>query len=341
MSTNDETTPYPIHGHDPAAFDRALVVSPPGEWEGLIALALDGVDSPRSKRNYRGALTDFLTWWDVQGQPPLSKAVVQQYKTTLLDQGLAPSTINLKLSAIRKLIAEAADNGLIDPVLAQGIKAVKGVPRAGVRLGNWLSLEQARRLVNTPDPSTRRGVRDRAILCVLVLAGLRREECAALTVEHLQQREGRWVITDLVGKRGRVRSVPVRPAVKGALDAWLAVAGITSGALWRAFRKGDHLDGNSQGLSSQAIWGVVSDYAGQLGLENIAPHDLRRTYAKLAHQGGAALEQISLNLGHESIRTTELYLGVDLDLQHAPSDYIDISLENDSWRLSAEDGADG
>jgi site-specific recombinase XerD len=321
------STPAVLNPNVLSTADLARVISLAETWEGLIALALDGVDSPRSKRNYRGALTDFLTWWDAQGRPTLSKAVVQQYKTTLLDQGLAPSTINLKLSAIRKLISEAADNGLMDPVLAQGIKAVKGVPRAGVRLGNWLSLEQARRLVNTPDPSTRRGLRDRAILCVLVLAGLRREECAALTVEHLQQREGRWVITDLVGKRGRVRSVPVRPAVKGALDAWLQAAGITSGALWRAFRKGDHLDEKSQGLSSQALWGVVSDYAGQLGLENIAPHDLRRTYAKLAHQGGAALEQISLNLGHESIRTTELYLGVDLDLQHAPSDCIDISLE--------------
>lgn len=313
--------------------DSALVVSLTGEWEGLIALALDGVDSPRSKRNYRIALTDFLAWWDAQGRPTLSKAVVQQYKTVLLDQGLAPSTINLKLSAIRKLVSEAADNGLIDPVHANGIKAVKGVKREGVRLGNWLSLDQARRLVNAPDPATLRGLRDRAILCVLVLSGLRREECAALTVEHLQQREGRWVIADLVGKRGKVRSVPVRPAVKVALDAWLQAAGITSGPIWRAFRKGDHLDQKSEGLSSQAIWGVVSEYAGQLGLENIAPHDLRRTYAKLAHKGGAALEQISLNLGHESIRTTELYLGVDLDLQHAPSDYIDVGLDFMPQRL--------
>lgn len=315
---------------DPQQPDHRLAVTPAANFEEVLALALDGVDSPRSKRNYRIALTGFLAWWDAQGRPALSKAIVQQYKTLLLDQRLAPSTINLKLSAIRKLVGEAADNGLIDPVHAQGIKAVKGVKREGVRLGNWLSLEQARRLVNAPDPTTQRGLRDRAILCVLLLAGLRREECANLTVEHLQQREGRWVLADLVGKRGKVRSVPVRPAVKVALDAWLGAAGITSGSLWRAFRKGDHLDAKSQGLTSQAIWGVVNEYAGQLGFENIAPHDLRRTYAKLAHKGGAALEQISLNLGHESIRTTEIYLGVDLDLQHAPSDCIDITLESAS-----------
>jgi site-specific recombinase XerD len=312
---------------------RALV---PAEFEGLIDLAVNGMDSERSKRAYRAAIRDFLTWWAADGRPALSKATVNRYKDHLqhtpsarTGQPLSASTINLTLAAIRKLVSEAADNDLVDPMFANGVKAVKGVKREGVRAGNWLSLEQARRLVNAPDTTTLRGLRDRAILAVLVLAGLRRDECAALTVEHLQQREGRWAIIDLVGKRGKVRSVPVAESVKTALDAWCHAAGITSGAIWRSFRKGDRLEENSRGMSAQAIWCVVTSTAAALGFEAIAPHDLRRTYAKLAYKGGATVEQISLNLGHESLKTTQRYLGIDLDWEAAPTDYIDIGLDED------------
>ncbi len=301
-------------------------------YDRLITLVVDAVDSPHSKRNYAAALREFLEWHDQQGRPPLIKATVQQYKGELQARGLAGSTINVKLSAIRKLVSEAADNDLIDPLHANGIKAVKGAKTEGVRAGNWLTREQAQALINAPDPSTKKGLRDRAILAVLLLAGLRRQEAASLTVDHFQMRDGRWVIVDLVGKRGKVRTVPVKPVVKLLVDDWCEAAGITGGPLWRGFRKGDHIL-DTPGISSQAVWRVVEEYAGGLGLEHIAPHDLRRTYAKLAHKGGAAIEQISLNLGHSSIEVTERYLGVDLDYQNAPSDYIDITVHDRQPRL--------
>lgn len=132
---------------------------------------------------------------------------------------------------------------------------------------------------------------------------------------------------DIVGKRNKVRTVPIKPPVKVLLDEWTKAVEITAGSIWRGFRKGNHILGDP-GISSQAVWRVVEEYAlPTLGFR-IAPHDLRRTYAKLAHKGGAAIEQISLNLGHGSVTTTEKYLGVDLDMDHAPSDYIDVSLDN-------------
>lgn len=294
--------------------------------ETLIALATDSVDSPNSRRNYRVALVEFLDWHSERGQPALSKALVQEYKAHLLSRGLAPSTINVKLSAIRKLVQEAADNGLLDQVHANGIANVKGVKTEGQRAGNWLTREQAERLIAAPDPSTLKGLRDRAILAVMILAGLRRHEVAKLTVEHFQQRDGRWAIVDLIGKRGKVRTVPIAAIVKALIDDWTEAAGIPSGPLWRGFRKGDHML-PEPGISSQAVWRVVDDYAPRALGFKIAPHDLRRTYAKLAHKGGAAIEQISLNLGHGSIKVTEDYLGVDLDYQHAPSDYIDLRID--------------
>ena len=114
--------------------------------------------------------------------------MVQRYKRKLQDDDLAPSTINQRLSAIRKLAQEAADNGLVDPHLAAGIARVKGVRSGGRRSGNWLTREQAQELLNAPDTTTLKGLRDRAILAVLLGAGLRRSECADLAFEHIQQK---------------------------------------------------------------------------------------------------------------------------------------------------------
>lgn len=132
---------------------------------------------------------------------------------------------------------------------------------------------------------------------------------------------------DIVGKRSKVRTVPIKPIVKVLIDDWCQAAGITSGPIWRGMRKGDHIIQDPPGMTSQAIWRAVKDHATAAGFPDLAPHDLRRTYAKLAHKGGAPIEQISINLGHGTIKTTELYLGIDLDLQHAPSDYIDITID--------------
>ena len=138
-----------------------------------------------------------------------TKAAVQAYRTYLLSLGLAASTINVRLSAIRQLAAEAAYNGLMKAELASGIGRVKGVKREGTRTGNWLTLHQAETFINSPDVATLKGKRDRALLAIMIGCGLRREETASLTVEHIQQRESRWVVVDLIGKGGRVRTVPM------------------------------------------------------------------------------------------------------------------------------------
>ena len=103
-------------------------------------------------------------------------------------------------------------------VLANGIKGVKGVRSEGIRYGNWLTKEQAQDLLNAPDMSTLKGKRDQALLAVLLGCGLRRQEAVNLRRDHIQQREARWVIVDLVGKRNKVRTVPMASWVKVALD---------------------------------------------------------------------------------------------------------------------------
>jgi site-specific recombinase XerD len=114
------------------------------------------------------------------------------WRVTLEARGLGSSSINVRITAVRKLAVEASDNGLLAPELAAGIARIKGVKAKGVRVGNWLSIRQAQELLNAPDVTTKRGLRDRAILAVLFGCGLRRSEVAALTCEHIQQRDGRW-----------------------------------------------------------------------------------------------------------------------------------------------------
>jgi site-specific recombinase XerD len=307
----------------------ALTTRAQTDIQPIIDLVLDGLTSEHSKRAYGKALADFLAWHADQGRPALTKALVQRYKVVLEESGLSPSTVNQRLSAIRKLAREAADNGMIDQALANGIGAVKGIKSAGVRSGNWLTREQAQTLINSPNVETLKGLRDRAILAVLIGCGLRRSELARLTFAHVVQREGRWVICDLVGKRNRVRTVPMPSWAKAALDAWTEAAALdaTDGAghVFRSIHKGGYVNGDS--MTPQAVADVVREYADLCGFDDLAAHDLRRTFAKLAHKGGAGLDQIQLSLGHASIQTTERYLGVEQDLVSAPCDVLGLRIE--------------
>jgi integrase len=226
----------------------------------------------------------------------------------------------VRITAVRKLAVEAADNGLLAPELATGITRVKGVASKGVRSGNWLTVRQAQTLLNTPDISRPKGLRDRAILAVLLGCGLRRSEVAALTIGHIQQRDGRWCIVDLVGKHSRVRTVPMPTWVKVAIDVWCANSGISDGRVFRAVNRRGEIQ--SAVLNEKVVWQLLQGYAAGAGVAGIAPHDLRRTCAKLCRAAGGELEQIQLLLGHASVQTTERYLGTKQDLVHAPNDGI-------------------
>ena len=157
-------------------------------WEGLKALVLDGVASPHSKRAYSAGLDAFLSWYRAEFRGPVSKAVVHAYKAELERSGLSASTINQRLAAIRKLVSEAADNGLISDELAAGVAKVKGTPQHGIRIGNWLDRQQAEQLLNAPDRSIIPCKRDRAIFAVLIGCGLRRSEAAGPDQPYL----ARW-----------------------------------------------------------------------------------------------------------------------------------------------------
>src|SRR6202142_1236803 len=220
-----------------------IVVEKLAEWQRLKALVLDSVSSPITRRVYNMALDEFIEWFRQAPLPGFTKATVSAWRVSLEARGLGSSSIIIRMSAIRKLAAEAADNGLLAPEFAAGISRVKSAKSVGIRMGNWLSLKQAQALLNAPDITTVRGLRDRAILAVLLGCGLRRSEVTALTFAHVQQRDGRYCVVDLVGKHGRVRTAPTPTWVKVAIDAWTSAAGVDTGQVFRPVNRADRVSG--------------------------------------------------------------------------------------------------
>lgn len=144
-----------------------------------------------------------------------------------------------------------------------------------------------------------------------------------LTVGEIQQREGCWVIVDILGKGRRRRTIAVPSWVKVWIDEWTTAADLSDGCVFRAINKGGRVYGD--GLTANIVWSIVRAYAAAIGVPQLAPHDLRRTCAKLCRAAGGDLEQIQLLLGHASIATTERYLGSKLDLTNAVNDDLGLN----------------
>jgi len=160
------------------------------------------------------------------------------------------------------------------------------------------------------------------MLAILIGCGLRRGELLALTVEAIQQREEHWVIADVNGRAGRIRTVPMPSWVKATIDMWTSSAGITGGRVFRAINKMGSVWGD--GMTPKVIWEVVREAAHRAGIDRLAPHDLRRTCARLCYLAGGELDQIQFLLGHVSIQTTERYLGCKQKLPCAVNDTLGI-----------------
>jgi integrase len=280
----------------------------------LRDMVLDSVASPHSRRNYAKALDDLFA---LSAGRPLTRALLMEYRATM--DALSPSTVNVRLSAVRKMVLEARKNGMIGAEEAANLTEVPNIPQKGTRLGNWLTREQARELLAVPDRSTLKGKRDYVILAVLVGCALRREELAVLDVDTIQLREGRWVLADLEGKGRRVRTVAILVWVKQGINAWMTAAEVEDGRLIRAVTKGGKV---KESMSGWAVWSVVEQCAKQIGIEQFGAHDLRRTCAKLCRKNGGGLEQIKFLLGHSSIQTTERYLGSEQEIAIAVNDSL-------------------
>jgi integrase len=191
----------------------------------------------------------------------------------------------------------------------------------GRKLGLWLSQREVRRLLATCDPTTLHGRRDKIVLGLLTGAGLRREELVALTFENMALRplHSRFrTVLSIAGKGKRKRTIPISDRLATALDDW----GRTIGATGPIARAIDPRGDIRAGISSVAIFNIVTKAGAAIDKPDLAPHDLRRTYAQLGYEAGIPITQISKLLGHASIETTQRYLNLTLNLEETIGDFI-------------------
>src|SRR5262249_34882868 len=157
------------------------------DLEQAKSAVLNTLTSKNGQRTYDHAITEFVEWYCSEPRLAFNRTVVLRYRISLEQRRYSPSTINLRLAAVRRIAYEAADSGLLSPELA-GIRSVKGVRRLGVRVGNWLTAEQGKRLVDATSADTLRSKRNRSMLSLLIGCGLRRAELLGLTMNSIQLR---------------------------------------------------------------------------------------------------------------------------------------------------------
>ena len=131
---------------------------------------LNTLASKHSRRSYEYAIERFIAWYCSEPRLTFNRSVVVRYRSFLERLSLSAATINLHLSAIRRLADESAESGWLSPELAIGIRRVKGVKRLGRKMGNWLTRNQAQELVNAASKTNLRGWRDGAMVRCTVKA---------------------------------------------------------------------------------------------------------------------------------------------------------------------------
>src|SRR6266496_323911 len=233
---------------------KAKTMLPLADLEQSKNAVLDSLGAASSQESYGHAIDEFIGWYCSEPRLSFNRTVVLRYRFFLEQKNLAPSTINVRLAAVRRLAYEASDTGLLSPDLAAGIRRVKGAKRLGVRIGNWLTIDQSRTLLGKPSDSLR-SKRDRAILALLIGCGLSRAALVGLRPGDFQVREDHCVIADLVGKGKHIRTVPVPVWAKRSVDEWTAAAAINDGAIFRRVSRLDKIWGD--GITPKAIWHVV------------------------------------------------------------------------------------
>jgi integrase/recombinase XerD len=274
----------------------------------LSHLRVERALSPHTVAAYGRDLSKFLAFADEQGisEPTeLHLGVVSAWLGSLAKLGLGPRSAARHLSAARGFMRFLVkENELTDDPTRLAAR-----PRIGRRLPQPLSEDEMLSLIEAPDPSTLRGLRDRAMLSVTYAAGLRVSELVGLTLGDVDLRRG---IVSALGKGQKRRLVPLGEVALEHLEAYLSARAAQekhtapSEILFRSPRGG--------ALTRQGFWKIVRHYALAAGLRNrVHPHQLRHSFATHLLRGGADLRSVQTLLGHANIATTEVYTHVSRD----------------------------
>ena len=279
------------------------------------------------------------------------------YRDALLSAGLVPASVRAHLSTVRSLYrrrvldSNAARQRLFDAAPPDSALADKKafVDEVLTRLDNALEPDaapvetltaqdvadaahvrltqaEAEALLSAPGTGSLVGLRDTAIIALLLCTGLREAELCNLDVADLRQSLGGELAVHVRrGKGCKARLVPYGDLswALAIVEKWLAVAGITGGPVFRGFYRGKRKLRPTR-LTPRAVQMILKDYPVMIGGQKgtVTPHDLRRTYARRLYEGGLDVVAIQQNLGHADLKTTLGYIGtLDADRRRAPAVY--------------------
>jgi integrase len=316
---NTQTAITTAGGFDYSAIDRAdLQPTTKAKYSREIeALLLAGVnpDNHKDLQDYADGLKSSRK----QFLKSALRLITQGYEQDI-KANVTPANIGAAQAAIMRL--DAMRGAVIVPQ-HKGTKAHTWLSPAEVKQITALCELDAKGKPLPADDLT--GKRDWIILGLLLGAGLRREELAALTFDAMKSqptKNGARTVLQVKGKGAKDRVIPINATLAARLHDWKQITG--GGMIARAMvrKSKSQLAGS---MSAVAIFQLVAKYGGMIGKPGLAPHDLRRTYAQLGYNAGVPITQISVLLGHSSVKTTQNYLNLNLDLETTASDFIPLA----------------
>lgn len=280
--------------------------------------------SSRTKLQYKKALTNYLA----TGNKLTDSNSLSEYAQKL------PTSSRAFLKAAIRIVTQGFEHDLKSNVTPDNLALVqasllrleslndtiKVSSSKGEKAHTWLSQSQVKAIMNSCDDSLT-GKRDWVVLALLVGAGLRREELINVTCDDLlevpvRNNKTRWIL-QVNGKGDKNRIIPISAILSRRIKEWCSL--IKQGALARSLGRKCELGKN---LSAIGVFQIVRKHGLMIGINELDPHDLRRTYAQLGFEAGIPLTQLSKLLGHSDISTTQRYLNLDLNLENTVSDFI-------------------
>jgi site-specific recombinase XerD len=300
----------------------------PVPMQKMVLAVINQKQNENTRQNYSSALSKFFSWYHKMGHSGLNREIIREYILYMEQTGYAKSTISTNLSITKQLFNELWKSGVIDNDTYAKLKEIRIKGQKGQKIKTWLNHKEAQLLMKSIRNKNDAAIRDKAILATMLGSGLRRFEVSELNCSQIGKVEQRWAFTNIKGKGERYRTVAIPEWSMNLIERWLEarnnLARNFTDKLFFSIRKNGTL-GNTK-ISPQAIRNITRDYSIKYLGKPVLPHDLRRSYAQLSYRAGAPLRQVQISLGHSSIRTTEIYLGLDQDFIKAPGDYIEIEI---------------
>lgn len=310
----------------------------PPAYQAMLSIVEKSEQGPATRKAYISSLQSFFAWL-VSHNKQITRESVQEYREVLKDQGYSPNSINLKLAAIRRLAREMYLAGKIDIQMRDGLEAVqqtKLVKRKGQSTSlkaRWLTLEELQKLLNF-EFSKKLSVQKRyeALIAVLSLTGLRMAEVASLKRHNIGERDGRPVLKDVMVKGGELDIKALPQLAYERLKALEEIADPNSRPHKYVQEPKGSEEPKEEPLGSLFKWSEATirwclEETARRSQIKFTPHDLRRSFAALAKDAGATIDEISAALGHASIRTTMIYMGDRRKFDGGPGDLLEKTLK--------------